>query len=269
VFSSSSVRYGKTESHARNIMITRSIVSRLPCSLSHHSRWKLSATFSSWADVSPRHLAALEDHLCQSLGEKVVDPVLQKPLSKLNWLDRRLHVVPGDENSNAKLTLRVPTKLYPALPELQQQIQTVASQEVQDWFSQHESSYELFNGTVQVEVEAAKPVPNMRKYVENHEELLKQLGPGLVNVSQYLAVYSCKGGVGKSTVAVNLAYELARAGGRVGLLDLDIYGPSLAILVKPDDAAVRPSPLGSGIVYPLEHKGVKLLSLGYVSPKVN
>ena len=74
--------------------------------------------------------------------------------------------------------------------------------------------------------------------------------------------------MGKSTVAVNLAYELARLGGRIGLLDLDIYGPSLPILVKPDDPAVRPSPTGKGMVYPLEHKGVKLLSLGYVSPKV-
>ena len=69
-------------------------------------------------------------------------------------------------------------------------------------------------------------------------------------------------------MAVNLAYELARLGGRIGLLDLDIYGPSLPILVKPDDPAVRSSPTGKGMVYPIEHKGVKLLSLGYVSPEV-
>jgi Mrp family chromosome partitioning ATPase len=74
--------------------------------------------------------------------------------------------------------------------------------------------------------------------------------------------------VGKSTVAVNLAYELARLGGRVGLLDLDIYGPSLPVLVNPDDPEVRRSPLGTGMVYPIEHKGVKLLSLGFVSSKV-
>ena len=74
--------------------------------------------------------------------------------------------------------------------------------------------------------------------------------------------------MGKSTVGVNLAYELARLGGRVGLLDLDVYGPSLPVLVKPDDLSVRGSPLGKGMVYPIEHKGVKLLSLGYVSSKV-
>jgi hypothetical protein len=74
--------------------------------------------------------------------------------------------------------------------------------------------------------------------------------------------------VGKSTVAVNLAYELARMGGRIGLLDVDIYGPSLPVLVRPDDPAVRQSPLGSGMVYSIEHQGVKLMSLGFVSSKV-
>jgi ATP-binding protein involved in chromosome partitioning len=69
-------------------------------------------------------------------------------------------------------------------------------------------------------------------------------------------------------VAVNLAYELARMGGRVGLLDVDVYGPSLPVLVKPDDPEIRQSSLGEGMVHPIEHKGVKLLSLGFVSPKV-
>jgi Mrp family chromosome partitioning ATPase len=78
-----------------------------------------------------------------------------------------------------------------------------------------------------------------------------------------------QGGVGKSTIAVNLAYELAHMGGRVGLVDLDVYGPSLPLLVRPDDIGVRRSPLGSGMVYPIEHKGVKLLSLGFVNTSVS
>ncbi len=69
-------------------------------------------------------------------------------------------------------------------------------------------------------------------------------------------------------MAVNLAYDLARMGGRVGLLDVDVYAPSLPLLVKPDDPEIRQSSLGKGMVYPIEHKGVKLLSLGFVSPKV-
>lgn len=69
-------------------------------------------------------------------------------------------------------------------------------------------------------------------------------------------------------MAVNLAYELKRMGGRIGLLDLDVYGPSLPVVVKPKDPAVRKSPLGAGMVYPIEHEGIKLLSLGFVSHKV-
>lgn len=71
--------------------------------------------------------------------------------------------------------------------------------------------------------------------------------------------------MGKSTVAVNLAFELARLGGRVGLLDLDLYGPSLPLLVQPVDVAIRRSPLGEGIVHPILHHNVKLLSLGFVN----
>lgn len=77
-----------------------------------------------------------------------------------------------------------------------------------------------------------------------------------------------QGGVGKSTVAVNLAYELAAQGGRVGLLDLDLYGPSLPVLVRPADVTIRRSPLGPGMVYPILHEHVKLLSLGFVHTQV-
>jgi cellulose biosynthesis protein BcsQ len=64
---------------------------------------------------------------------------------------------------------------------------------------------------------------------------------------------------------VNLAYALAARGGRIGLLDLDLYGPSLPILVRPDDCTIRRSPLGPGLVYPILHHGVKLLSIGFVN----
>lgn len=55
----------------------------------------------------------------------------------------------------------------------------------------------------------------------------------------------------------------------IGLLDVDVYGPSLPVLVNPDDPAVRQSSIGPGVVKPIEHKGVKMLSLGFVSPTVS
>ena len=93
-------------------------------------------------------------------------------------------------------------------------------------------------------------------------------GNSLVNVGHILAVSSCKGGVGKSTVAVNLACELQRRGLRVGLLDADIYGPSLPLMVQPIDHAVKKSLHNSKWIQPLEcTNGLKVMSFGYVNPR--
>jgi len=85
---------------------------------------------------------------------------------------------------------------------------------------------------------------------------------GLARVNHVLAVSSCKGGVGKSTVAVNLAYAMAGQGLRVGIFDADVYGPSLPTMVHPDKG-VDLYKDGEFIV-PLEAFGVKLMSFGWV-----
>jgi ATP-binding protein involved in chromosome partitioning len=82
-------------------------------------------------------------------------------------------------------------------------------------------------------------------------------------VRNIIAVGSGKGGVGKSTVATNLAASLARSGARVGLLDADIYGPTIPIMMR----SSRPAePLANQTIDPGEAFGVKLMSMGYLSP---
>ncbi|TDH68954.1 uncharacterized protein CCR75_003558 [Bremia lactucae] len=105
----------------------------------------------------------------------------------------------------------------------------------------------------------------------------------LTHVSDIIAVSSCKGGVGKSTVAVNLAYRwdaingfkhylqselhcsLSKFGARVGILDADIYGPSLPTMVSPANSTIRQSKLAKHLVEPVEYEGVKCMSFGFVN----
>ncbi|HEY0929363.1 MAG TPA: Mrp/NBP35 family ATP-binding protein [Gemmatimonas sp.] len=83
------------------------------------------------------------------------------------------------------------------------------------------------------------------------------------NLGRIIAVSSGKGGVGKSTVAVNLAIALAKAGKRVGIMDADIYGPNLPLMLGVDAApAVRDEK-----IIPLEAFGIKVISLGFLIEK--
>jgi ATP-binding protein involved in chromosome partitioning len=82
-------------------------------------------------------------------------------------------------------------------------------------------------------------------------------------VKNIVAVSSGKGGVGKSTVAVNLAVSLALDGARVGLMDADVYGPNVPIMLGVSDA--RPEVEGNRLV-PIEAYGVKLMSMAFLQP---
>lgn len=80
-----------------------------------------------------------------------------------------------------------------------------------------------------------------------------------------IAVASGKGGVGKSTIAVNLAFALAARGARVGLLDADIYGPSIPhMLGLPDEKPSASTVDGKQLISPIIFKGVKVMSMGFL-----
>ena len=85
----------------------------------------------------------------------------------------------------------------------------------------------------------------------------------LARVRHVIAVGAGKGGVGKSTVAVNLALALARDGARAGLLDADIYGPSLPILLGLEDGATRVRVSPEKHIIPLEAYGLPMISFGF------
>ena len=105
---------------------------------------------------------------------------------------------------------------------------------------------------IKVDAEAAKPKTN---------EIKGKPLPGIKNI---IAVASGKGGVGKSTVTANLAVSLAKMGFKVGLLDADIYGPSMPIMF--DVAQEKPLAVnidGKSKMKPVESYGVKLLSIGF------
>jgi len=106
---------------------------------------------------------------------------------------------------------------------------------------------------VRVGLEVRMPEAAAQKAVAQDANLI----PGVRNV---VAVASGKGGVGKSTVSANLAVRLAQMGQRVGLLDADIYGPSMPMMFGIDE---KPLVHGNRL-QPFERYGVKIMSLGFI-----
>ena len=117
----------------------------------------------------------------------------------------------------------------------------------------HDKVYEKAKVTVNVKVDApAKPVTNVIK------------GNPIPGIQNIVAVASGKGGVGKSTVTANLAVTLSKMGFKVGILDADIYGPSIPIMF--DVETERPLAAnidGKSKMTPVENYGVKVLSIGF------
>ncbi len=166
----------------------------------------------------------------------VQDPELRRSLVELNMI-RQVQIQAGRVSFNLVLTT-------PACP-LRQLIEDDCRQAVLS-----------LPGIKQVEIVTTAETPQQKSLPQ------RQGVPGVRNI---VAIASGKGGVGKSTVAVNVAVALAQTGARVGLLDADIYGPNdpLMLGVSQQRLVVADSPQGE-VLTPAENHGVKLVSMAFL-----
>jgi ATP-binding protein involved in chromosome partitioning len=175
-----------------------------------------------------------KDNILSALS-KVQEPELHKDLVTLNMI--RDLTLEGDA---VKFTLMLTT---PACP-LRDQMKLEAEEAVLK-----------VPGVKRVEIQLSAEVNRNARLSEN-----KALPAGLKNI---IAVASGKGGVGKSTTAANLAVSLQRAGAKVGLLDADIYGPNIPMMMGiPENE--RPSVNDKEQLIPFENHNVKVISIGFL-----
>jgi ATP-binding protein involved in chromosome partitioning len=161
---------------------------------------------------------------------KVQEPELHQDLVTLNMI-RDLTV----EGGKVSFTVMLTTPACPLKSRIEREVREAAG---------------AVPGVTEVSVKLDSQVPN-----DGRSRGLLQLP-----IKNAIAVASGKGGVGKSTVAVNIAVVLAQSGARVGLLDADIYGPNIPTMMGVD----RISPPVDGKLVPAEAYGVKLMSIGFL-----
>jgi len=130
-----------------------------------------------------------------------------------------------------------------------------------------ESAVRALGGVTEVEIRAAGSAAeaNPLRLVNAQPTAAPTEAKLLPEVKHTIAVASGKGGVGKSTVAVNLAVALARSGASVGLLDADVYGPSIPLMMGMTEGRPTFDKLSQRLV-PMERYGVRFISLGNLLP---
>ncbi|MBF0148221.1 MAG: iron-sulfur cluster carrier protein ApbC [Magnetococcales bacterium] len=163
--------------------------------------------------------------------KNVIDPDLRQDIVSLGFI-KDLHI----ENGRVSFKIELTTPACPVKEKMRRQAL--------------DAVMEVAN--VQgVDIEMTAKVRHAQKKTP------RNLLPGVKNV---IAIASGKGGVGKSTTAVNLALALAQTGARTGILDADIYGPSLPKMLKIKD---RPHPEEGKHIAPAEAFGLKVMSMGF------
>ena len=130
----------------------------------------------------------------------------------------------------------------------------------------------LIGATRATLIRAGLPEPEVRTVVVDDSRAAKrppELGKEMISgVRHIIGVASGKGGVGKSTVAVNLAVALARAGYRVGLADADVYGPSVPTMTSTEGTTPLAEEIdGKEEIVPVEKYGVRWMSIGYFATR--
>ena len=175
-------------------------------------------------------MSAVTESQVKTALSQVIEPNLQKDLIGLN-LVKNIEI--NGDNVVLTITLTTPAK------HIRKQIETEATRAVS-----------ALSGVGQVTV-------NFDSRVPADSRLLSKMDIGVRNA---IAVASGKGGVGKSTMSANLALSLALDGAKVGLLDADLYGPNIPMMMGVHD---RPKGKDDRIVPPEKH-GVKLMSMGFL-----
>ena len=165
---------------------------------------------------------------------KIIDPDFQRDIVSLGFIQNM-----KIDGGNVSFIIELTTPACPLSPVFEQQAIDLV---------------EALPG-----VESAVPTMTARKREDREITAEKS---GLKEVKYILAVSSCKGGVGKSTVAAMLAKTLGARGAKVGLLDADIYGPSIPTLFNLHESGVRATADNQFI--PNEVEGVKLMSFGFL-----